>query len=127
MATNDLFSRLSDEELQQVALGNTDILKAARDSEAKYSTENISEMSDAQLEAVRNGAPISEIRDERNEFVGMGTSIGGALSGAAVGSAFGPLGTVIGGVVGGMSGAFGGELIEDHLEGKELDYLFTDH
>ena len=122
MATNDLFSRLSDEELQQVALGNTDILKAARDSEAKYSTENISEMSDAQLEAVRNGAPISEIRDERNEFVGMGTSIGGALSGAAVGSAFGPLGTVIGGVVGGMSGAFGGELIEDHLEGKELDY-----
>ena len=122
MATDNLFSKLSDEELKQVALGNTDILKAARASEAKYSAANMSEMSDAQLEAVRNGTPISEIQDERNEFVGMGTSIGGALTGAAVGSVFGPLGTAIGGIVGGMAGAFGGELLEDTLEGKDLDY-----
>ena len=81
MATDNLFSKLSDEELKQVALGNTDILKAARASKAKYSAANMSEMSDAQLEAVRNGTPISEIQDERNEFVGMGTSIGGALTG----------------------------------------------
>ena len=122
MATDNLFSKLSDEELKQVALGNTDILKAARASEAKYSAANMSEMSDAQLEAVRNGTPISEIQDERNEFVGMGTSIGGALTGAAVGSVFGPLGTVVGGIFGGMGGAFGGELLEDTLEGKDLDY-----
>ena len=122
MATDNLFSKLSDEELKQVALGNTDILKAARASKAKYSSANISEMSDAQLEAVRNGTPISEIQDERNEFVGMGTSIGGALTGAAIGSVVPVIGTAIGGIVGGMAGAFGGELLEDTLEGKDLDY-----
>ena len=122
MATDNLFSKLSDEELKQVALGNTDILKAARASEAKYSAANMSEMSDAQLEAVRNGTPISEIQDERNEFVGMGTSIGGALTGAAIGSVVPVIGTTIGGIVGGLAGAFGGELLEDTLEGKDLDY-----
>lgn len=122
MATDDLFSKLSDEELKQVALGNTDILKAARDKEAKYSAANMSEMSDAQLEAVSNGTPISEIKDERNEFVGMGTSIGGALTGAAIGSVVPVIGTTIGGIVGGLAGAFGGELLEDTLEGKDLDY-----
>tara|TARA_R110000803_G_scaffold115337_1_gene183792 strand:- start:42 stop:2132 length:2091 start_codon:yes stop_codon:yes gene_type:complete len=123
MTKNDLFDKLSVEELEQVALGNTDILKAARARKAKYSSANMGKMSVAQLTAVSKGTPISEIQDERNEFVGIAGGLGGALTGASIGTAILPgFGTAIGGIIGGAVGAFGGELAEDALQGKDLDY-----
>ena len=123
MTKNDLFDKLSVEELEQVALGNTDILKAARARKAKYSSANMGKMSVAQLTAVSKGTPISEIQDERNEFVGIAGGLGGALTGASIGTAILPgFGTAIGGIIGGAVGAFGGELAEDALQGEDLDY-----
>jgi hypothetical protein len=123
MTKNDLFDKLSVEELEQVALGNTDILKAARARKATYSSANMGEMSVDQLTAVSKGTPISEIQEERNEFVGMAGGLGGALAGASIGTAILPgVGTAIGGIIGGAVGAFGGELAEDALQGEDLDY-----
>ena len=123
MTKNDLFDKLSVEELEQVALGNIDILKAARARKATYSSANMGEMSVDQLTAVSKGTPISEIQDERNEFVGMAGGLGGALAGASIGTAILPgFGTAIGGIIGGAVGAFGGELAEDALQGEDLDY-----
>ena len=123
MTKNDLFDKLSVEELEQVALGNTDILKAARARKATYSSANMGEMSVDQLTAVSKGTPISEIQEERNEFVGMAGGLGGALAGASIGTAILPgFGTAIGGIIGGAVGAFGGELAEDALQGEDLDY-----
>ena len=113
-------SKLSDEELEQVALGNLDILKA---KQSAYNLSNMDELSDEQLARVASGTPLSEIQKERNEFVGMGSSIGGALGGAALGTAILPgVGTAVGGIIGGALGAFGGELAEDQLQGEDLDF-----
>ena len=111
-------NELTDEELEQVALGNRDILSKYENK----SSLNMQDLSDDQLQMVANGTPLSEIKNERNEYVGMGTSIAGALTGAAIGSAVPVVGTVIGGLVGGALGAFGGELIEDSLVGEDLDF-----
>jgi len=80
---------------------------------------NLSSMSDDEfLKALQN----EELPKERNEWVGMGSSVGGALAGAALGSVVPVVGTAIGGVVGGALGAFGGELLEDELQGVDLDF-----
>ena len=114
-------NELSDEQLEQVALGNLDILKAQKSP--AYSMDNLDELSDEQLAKVAAGTPLSEIEKERNEFVGMGSSIGGALGGAAIGTAILPgVGTAVGGIIGGALGAFGGELAEDALQGADLDF-----
>lgn len=115
-------SDLTDEQLEQIALGNL-TLDEALGKKPAYTADNIYEMSDEQLQMVMDGVPISEIKKERNELVGMGTSIGGALAGAAAGTAILPgIGTAIGGLIGGAAGAFGGELIEDELQGEDLNY-----
>lgn len=115
-------SGLTDEQLEQVALGNLDVLQAQKNT-SYFNLDNMDELTDEQLEMVANGTPLSEIKKERNELVGMGTSIGGALAGAAAGTAILPgIGTAIGGLIGGAAGAFGGELIEDELQGEDLNY-----
>lgn len=115
-------NELSDEQLEQVALGKLTIAEALS-KKPYYTADNIDELSDEQLQMVANGTPLSEIQKERNEFVGMGSSIAGALGGAAIGSAIMPVvGTAIGGVIGGALGAFGGELAEDQLQGEDLDF-----
>ena len=113
---------LTDEQLEQVALGKMTLAEALNKKPA-YTVDNIHEMSDEQLQMVMDGVPISEIKKERNEFVGMGSSIGGALGGAAIGTAILPgVGTAVGGIIGGALGAFGGELAEDQLQGEDLNY-----
>ncbi|MGJ8682895.1 bacteriocin class II family protein, partial [Paraglaciecola sp.] len=113
---------LTDEQLEQVALGKISLDEAVGKT-SYYTADNIDELSDEQLAMVAAGTPLSEIKKERNEFVGMGTSIGGALTGAAVGTAILPgVGTAIGGLIGGAVGAFGGELAEDQLQGEDLNY-----
>ena len=113
---------LTDEQLEQVALGKMTLAEALNKKPA-YTADNIHEMSDEQLQMVMDGVPISEIKKERNEFVGMGSSIGGALGGAAIGTAILPgVGTAVGGIIGGALGAFGGELAEDQLQGEDLNY-----
>lgn len=115
-------SDLTDEQLEQVALGNM-TLDEALGKKPAYTADNIHEMSDEQLQMVMDGVPISEIKKERNELVGMGSSLGGALAGAAAGTAILPgIGTAIGGLIGGAVGAFGGELAEDQLQGEDLNY-----
>lgn len=115
-------SDLTDEQLEQVALGNM-TLDEALGKKPAYTADNIHEMSDEQLQMVMDGVPISEIKKERNELVGMGSSLGGALAGAAAGTAILPgIGTAIGGLIGGAAGAFGGELLEDELQGEDLNY-----
>jgi hypothetical protein len=105
-----------------VALGKMTLAEALNKKPA-YTVDNIDEMSDEQLQMVMDGVPISEIKKERNEFVGMGSSIGGALGGAAIGTAILPgVGTAVGGIIGGALGAFGGELAEDQLQGEDLNY-----
>ena len=53
----------------------------------------------------------------------VGSVLGGVGAGALAGTmGAGPVGTVIGGIAGGMAGAFGGELLEDVIDGKDLDY-----
>jgi hypothetical protein len=114
---------LTDEQLEQVALGNV-TLDEALNKKPYYTADNIDELSDEQLAMVAAGTPLSEIQKERNEFVGMGSSIAGALGGAAIGTAVLPgLGTVAGGIIGGALGAFGGELAEDQLQGEDLDFV----
>jgi len=114
-------NELSDEQLEQVALGKLTIAEALS-KKPYYTADNIDELSDEQLQMVANGTPLSEIQKERNEFVGMGSSIAGALGGAAIGSAVPVIGTVVGGIIGGALGAFGGELAEDQLQGEDLNY-----
>lgn len=114
---------LTDEQLQQVALGNI-TLSEALEKKPYYTADNIDELSDEQLAMVASGTPLSEIQKERNEFIGMGSSIGGALGGAAIGTAILPgLGTVAGGIIGGAIGAFGGELAEDYVSEQDLNYI----
>jgi hypothetical protein len=113
---------LTDEQLEQVALGKL-TLDEAIGKTSYYTVDNIDELSDEQLAMVAAGTPLSEIQKERNEFVGMGSSIGGALGGAAIGTAILPgVGTAVGGIIGGALGAFGGELAEDELQGEDLNY-----
>lgn len=99
--TKEELDRLDDQELEQYILNDGDLTK----------------MSDGALSKLAGNVP-----EERNEWVGMGSSIGGALTGAAIGSAVPVVGTVVGGIVGGALGAFGGELAEDKLEGVDLDF-----
>lgn len=59
----------------------------------------------------------------QSEYLDVGTGIGGALAGAGAGfMVAGPPGAVVGSILGGMGGTAGGELAEDHFQGKELDY-----
>tara|TARA_Y100001963_G_C6778681_1_gene448710 strand:- start:118 stop:2031 length:1914 start_codon:yes stop_codon:yes gene_type:complete len=52
-----------------------------------------------------------------------GSVLGGIGAGALAGTmGAGPIGTIVGGIAGGMAGAFGGELLEDVIDGKDLDY-----
>lgn len=123
MDVEELLKTLTSDELEQVALGNKDILKAAQAKHSKYSYERLGELSDAQLDDLERGVPIHELKEERNEFVGMAGGLGGALAGASIGTAILPgVGTAIGGIIGGAVGAFGGELAEDALQGEDLDY-----
>jgi hypothetical protein len=59
----------------------------------------------------------------QSEYLDVGTGIGGALAGAGAGfMVAGPPGAIVGSILGGMGGTAGGELAEDHFQGKELDY-----
>lgn len=52
----------------------------------------------------------------------VGSILGGIGAGAALGTmGAGPVGTIVGGIVGGAIGAFGGEVLEDLINGKEVD------
>lgn len=99
-------TKLSDEELQSILLQGKPLAK------------DITELSDDELLSIVNSQP-----KERNEFIGMGSSIAGALGGAAIGTAILPgIGTAIGGIAGGAIGAFGGELAEDYVSEEDLNY-----
>lgn len=99
-------TKLSDEELQSILLQGKPLAK------------DITELSDDELLSIVNSQP-----KERNEFIGMGSSIAGALGGAAIGTAILPgIGTAIGGIAGGAIGAFGGELAEDYASEEDLNY-----
>lgn len=108
------FDSMSDEELDQYLLKNSPASK-------QPSAIDFDSLTDEQLDRYLAGKPIDA--PERNELIGMGSSMAGALGGAAVGSAILPgLGTVAGGVIGGALGAFGGELAEDVMSEEELNY-----
>lgn len=99
-------TQLSDEELQSILLQGKPVAK------------NITDLSDDELLSIVNSQP-----KERNEFIGMGSSVAGALGGAAIGTAILPgIGTAIGGIAGGAIGAFGGELAEDYASEEDLNY-----
>lgn len=113
------FNSMSQEELENYLLkANSGALEGA----ATVSQENLDSLSEEELSyVITNGSLPPE--KERNEWAGIGSSVGGALAGAAIGTSVLPVvGTAVGGIVGGMMGAFGGELLEDELQGKELDY-----
>ena len=112
------FNSMSQEELENYLLKAN---SGASEGAATVSQENLDSLSEEELSyVITNGSLPPE--KERNEWAGIGSSVGGALTGAAIGSALPVVGTAIGGIVGGMVGAFGGELLEDELQGKELDY-----
>lgn len=105
---------MTEEELDQYLLKNSPASKQS-------SSLDVDSMTEEQLDRYLAGKPLEA--PERNEFIGMGSSIAGALGGAAVGTAILPVvGTAIGGVVGGALGAFGGELAEDYMSEEELNY-----
>lgn len=81
---------------------------------------DIDSMTEEQLDRYLAGKPLEA--PERNEFIGMGSSIAGALGGAAIGSAVPVVGTIAGGIIGGALGAFGGELAEDYMSEEDLNY-----
>jgi len=65
--------------------------------------------------------PVS--RGDTDNLEIWGSVLGGVGAGALAGTmGAGPVGTVIGGIAGGMLGAFSGELLEDVIDGKDLDY-----
>jgi hypothetical protein len=82
---------------------------------------DVNSLNEEQLDRLLEGKELSPA--ERNEFIGMGSSVAGALGGAALGTAILPgIGTVIGGIAGGALGAFGGELAEDYASEEDLNY-----
>lgn len=105
---------MTEEELDQYLLKNSPASKQS-------SGLDVDNMTEEQLDRYLEGKPIDA--PERNEFIGMGSSIGGALGGAALGTTILPgVGTVVGGVIGGALGAFGGELAEDVMSEEDLNY-----
>lgn len=98
----------------------------------------LQQLSDADLDALDRD-DVASVSDEglkileqgqqdlgAGEYLDIGTSITGALSGAALGSFGGPVGAIAGGVIGGALGAFGGEVAEDVIAGRDIDYGFKE-
>lgn len=105
---------MTEEELDQYLLKNSPASKQS-------SGLDVDNLTEEQLDRYLAGKPIDA--PERNELIGMGSSIGGALAGAAAGTAILPgIGTAVGGVIGGALGAFGGELAEDVMSEEDLNY-----
>lgn len=84
--------------------------------------DDIASVSDAGLKILEQGQQDLGA----GEYLDIGTSIAGALSGAALGSFGGPVGAIAGGVIGGALGAFGGEVAEDVIAGRDVDYGFKE-
>jgi len=105
---------MTEEELDQYLLKNSTASKQS-------SGLDVDSLTEEQLDRYLAGKSIDA--PERNEFIGMGSSIGGALGGAALGTAILPgVGTAVGGVIGGALGAFGGELAEDVMSEEDMNY-----
>jgi hypothetical protein len=105
---------MTEEELDQYLLKNSPASKQS-------SGLDVDNLTEEQLDRYLSGKSIDA--PERNEFIGMGSSIGGALGGAALGTAILPgVGTAVGGVIGGALGAFGGELAEDVMSEEDMNY-----
>lgn len=105
-------SKLSDEQLEKLILQNKQIPVEASD---------ITSLSDEELDKMISQSQ-GDSEFDTTELIGMGGGIGGALAGAAIGSAVPVVGTVLGGIVGGAIGTFGGELAEDFVDEKDLDF-----